>query len=205
MTKRIFIIAVLLIIISNMTVSSQNSRLGVIVGFDIANADLINQPIDKDFYYPMIAYNLNAYIGFKKSEFWGLSFEPGFIQKGMLRKNSEYNTRTNLNYIQLPILMDYYIIDKFYISIGPELSYMINAKAKSEDNSVDMTNLYDRRMELSGLVGVNYQITDNLDMALRYNHGLTYTLIKSWVGFVGYTADSKEYNQYCQLSLKFKI
>ncbi|MBP7508542.1 MAG: PorT family protein [Prolixibacteraceae bacterium] len=209
MTKKTILFAVGLIVISNLTAFSQNFKFGLIAGLDIANAHLTNKPEgfgDNQVYYPMIAYNFNGYIGYKKSELWGLSIEPGFIQKGGRQKSSDDYIRFNLNYLQLPILFDYYIVDKFYVSIGPELSYMINAKAKSKDNSNDITDLYDRRFELSGLVGINYRIIDKLDIGLRYNHGFTYTSKITWTDKFGESiGESKDYNQHFQLFVKLKI
>jgi len=209
MTKKTIFIAIGLLVISNLTAFSQNFKFGLVAGFDIANAHLTNKPDgfgDNQVYYPMIAYNFNGYIGYKKTESWGLSIEPGFIQKGGRQKSSDDYIRFNLNYIQLPVLFDYYIADKFYVSIGPELSYMMNAKVKSKDNSNDITDLYDRRFELSGLVGINYRIIDKLDIGLRYNHGLTYTSKITWTNEFGESVgELKDYNQYFQLIVKWKI
>lgn len=205
MTKKTIFFTIGLIVISNLTGFSQNFKFGLVAGFDIANAHLTNKPYgfgDNQVYYPMIAYNFNGYIGYKKSEVWGLSIEPGFIQKGGRQKSSDDYIRFNLNYLQLPILFDYYVVDKFYISIGPELSYLINAKVKSND----ITDLYDRRFELSCLVGINYKIIDKLDIGLRYNHGLTYTSKITWTNEFGESIGvSKDFNQYLQLVLKLKI
>lgn len=69
--------------ISNLTAFSQNFKFGLAAGIDITNAHLTNKPdgyySDNQVYYPMIAYNFNGYIGYKQSESWGLSIEPGFI------------------------------------------------------------------------------------------------------------------------------
>lgn len=209
MTKKTIFFTICLIVILNLTAFSQNLKLGFVAGFDVANAQLINRPDgigNNQVYYPMIAYNFNGYVGYKKSDLWGLSIEPGFIQKGGRQKSSNDYIRFNLNYIQLPILFDYYFVDKFYISIGPELSYLINAKVKSKDSSNDITDLYDNRFELSGLVGINYKIIDKLDIGLRYNHGLTYTSKITWTNANGTSlGESKEYNQYFQLVVKLKI
>ena len=66
--------------------------------------------------------------------------------------------------------------------------------------------MYDRRFELSGFIGINYNVIDNLDIGLRYNHGLTYTSKIIWINELGEeTGVSKDYNQYFQLILRFKI
>ena len=83
---------------------------------------------------------------------------------------------------------------------------MINAKAKTKDNSNDISEFYDNKFELSGLIGINYTINKNVDIGLRYNHGLTYTSKITWVDSMGNLLDnSKEYNQYIQLIIRLKI
>lgn len=195
--------------ISNFTAFCQDIKFGLAAGIDIANTHLTNKPdgnSNNQVYYPILAFNFNGYIGYKRAEDWGLSIEPGFIQKGGRQKNSDDYIRFNLNYIQLPVSFDYYFADKFYVSIGPELSYLINARAKSDDNYSDVTDLYDRKFELAGLVGINYKIMDKLDIGLRYNHGLTYVSKSTITNELGENiGESKNYNQYLQLIMKFTI
>ncbi len=209
MTKKIFLIVIGIVMISCSTAFSQNFRFGLVAGFDMANWNITNIPeghIDNLLYEPIITYNLNGYIGYKKSELWGLSIEPGFMQKGSRRKNYDKFIRYNLNYLQLPVLLDYYIFDRFYISIGPEFSYLLNAKIKSNDYINDVTTLFNRRFELSGLFGLNYMIGNKLEFGIRYNHGLSYISKIIWSNDFGVIdGESKDYNQYFQVVLKFKI
>ena len=212
MTKKTIFIAVELIVILNITAFSQNFRFRLLAGVDLANVKTMNMPDAYEEYdeylryYPMIAYNLNGDIEYRKSAKWGLAIQPGFIQKGGRDKRSDGYVRYNLNYIQLPVLFNYYFADKFYLSIGPELSYMMSAKVRSKDNSVDITDWYDRRTELSGLAGINYKITDKLAVGLRYNHGLTYIYKNTWMNGLGEIVyEPKHYNQYMQLIVKIEI
>jgi len=198
-----------LIILSGLNIYAQDFKFGLLAGFDVVNARLTNKPEtegDSRVFYPMISFNANGYVGFKSARFWGISCEPGFIQKGGVTKGVNNNIRIQLNYIQIPILFDFFIQDKIFISVGPELSYMINAKARSKDNSNDISDLYDKDFEVSGMIGINYNIIDKLDLGLRYNHGLTYISKIAWTNAIGeFQGESKEYNQYFQLVVRFKI
>ena len=208
-----FWIVFCLIIFSEGIINAQKFKFGLLVGLDIANAHLTDKPdIEGDLrmYYPMIAFNANGFIEFKSTGFVGFSTEPGFIQKGGLQKydkdNKDDDVRIQLNYIQIPILVDLYMSNKLFLSIGPELAYMINARAKSKDNSYDISNLYDNEFEISGLIGINYNIIEKIDVGLRYSHGLSYTMKILWrSGFGDYVGESKDYNQYFQLIVKFRI
>jgi hypothetical protein len=198
-----------LILTSILNINAQDFKFGLVTGFDITDARLSEKlDINGDYngYDPMISFNVNGYIGYKSAGFWGLSVEPGFIQKGGIQTYSDVKVRFQLNYIQMPILADIYISDKLFVSVGPELGYMINAKAKSKDYSNDITDIYDKRFELSGLIGVNYSIIKNVDIGIRYSYGLTYTSKMTLTDEQGNDkGEIKEFNQYLQLILRFKI
>ena len=207
-----YLTLIVLVIFSGMSLKAQDFKFGLVAGFDVANSRITNKPdsvSDSRAYYSMISFNVNGYIGFKSASFWGLSIEPGFIQKGGIiqyKDNRDKDVRVQSNYIQLPVLLDLNLTDKLFISIGPEFAYMINTKGKSKDLSVDITDLYDNEFEISGLIGINYNIIKNIDLGLRYNHGLTYIQEFTYTNALGETVgEGKVYNQYFQLLVRFKI
>ena len=63
------------------------------------------------------------------------------------------------------------------------------------------------RFELSGLIGINYSLIENLDIGLRYNHGLTCISKLVFTDIMGNETGEhyNEYNQYFQFFLRFKI
>lgn len=194
-----------LILISANFVFAQDLKLGFIAGVDLTNIrfeknnDYFNGSIP-DFKH-IISYNANGYIGYKSNSFWGLSFEPGYIKKG--GDFTDFNSRYTFSYIQLPVLADLYISDKFFISIGPELGYLVKAKFENNDLSMDILDRCDNRFELSGLLGINYSIFKNTEIALRYSYGLTYTA-KTFFSD-NYGNQLRQYNHYIQFILRFKI
>ncbi len=194
-----------LLLFSGMKLYSQDFKFGFIAGMDIAKSYLKDMPdIQNADYYPMISYNLNGYIGYKSSRIWGLSVEPGFIKKGFIFKNEYGNIRSQINYIQLPILMDIYLTKKVCLSLGPEIAYMINAKLKDTEHSGSNTDSYHKRFELSGNIGLNYEITEKIGVNFRYNRGLTYTReLTQFANLVNSNDIPKEYNQYFQLSVRY--
>lgn len=211
-TKTFWVIIFMNLILSS-NADAQDFKFGLVSGLDISNSRVTYNPNIEGFsrnYDPITSFNANGYIGYKNSRNWGISAEPGFIQKGRLMQKDNgvrmEDIKFKLNYIQLPILMDIYLSEKIFFSIGPEFAYMINAKLKSKESSNDMTYFYDNRYEISGMVGVNYNISKNFDFGLRYNHGLT-CIKKTNYTFLGIyqQVEMKEYNQYFQFILRFKV
>jgi len=198
------------ILISVLFCSAQDMKFGLLTGFNISYTrftklpDNLGDMLDFD---PMITFNVNGYVGYKSDGFWGLSMEPGFIQKGSLHNLNGESARFHLNYIQMPVLVDFILLDRLFLSAGPEIGWMINAKAKGDDYSNDVSDIYDNRFELSGLIGLNYNLIEYLDIGIRYNHGLTYISKIAYTDTIGNETGEnfKEYNQYLQFILRFKI
>ena len=207
------ILMILLALLSGMKATAQDFKFGFLAGLDVANSRLTNIPdtaSDSRAYYPLLSFNVNGYIGYKSASFWGISIEPGFIQKGGVirydKDDRDDDVRLVSNYVQIPVLADFYLTEKFYASTGIEFAYMINTKAKSGDLSNDITEFYDNPFEISAAIGINYNIIKGFDTGLRYTHGLTYTQIITFTNASGEpVGEGKVYNQYFQFLVKYHI
>ena len=84
------LITVFLISVFASNLNAQKLEFGLQSGLNLSNTHIFNKDdfTDHDrIYYPLVLVNGNAYLGYKSESFWGFSFEPGFIQKGGLRKD----------------------------------------------------------------------------------------------------------------------
>ena len=185
---------------------AQKFKYGVQLGVDIANTTLkINSLGGSESTNLITTFNLNGIIEYNLTNKIGISIEPGFMQKGKSLKVI-LGYRNYNNYIQMPILANIHISNKLYISCGPEISYLLNADIKPKDKPYDTGSQYDTPLELSGILGINYNIYKNLFLCLRYNRSLTH-ISKNLYGYedsitYGY---GYEYNQYLQLLLKVTL
>lgn len=190
---------------------AQNFKYGLQGGIDLSNMIVTNLPDSLANQFdiePIITYNINGYVGFKSKGFWGLSIEPGFMQKGAIYKNENDNkSRIKINYIQLPVLFDIYLYKRISLSIGPEIGCMFSAKSKTDYETFDVGNIYNNKFELSGLIGFNYNLLKNIDIGVNYSRGLTYISKHNWVDVNGIETGriSKEYNQYFQFITRWKF
>lgn len=195
MIKLILKLLLVLHLLLGLSANAQNFKFGLIVGIDLSKSHMIIKTTENTLgkVYPIAALNLNGFVSFKSSEFWGISVEPGFIQKGGKIKDKTSDFKYLYNYLQLPILGNLFVSKRFYVSIGPEVCYMIKSH-------------FTRKFELSGLVGINYQLTDKFDIGMKYNHGLTYLYEDKFIDNSGELIQTiREYNQYFQLALRYKI
>lgn len=70
----------------------------------------------------------------------------------------------NLDYVNLPILGKYYILEGLSAEAGPVVGFLISTNADKEDyNSLDV----------AFAVGASYKLNESIFFSLRYNKGLT--------------------------------
>lgn len=102
--------------ISNITALSQNFKFGIVAGLDIAKSRYSKIPnafSGSQSYNPMIAYNFNGYIGYKNQIRGDSPLNLGLYKRWKAKISNETYVRLNLNYLQLPILLDYYILKNY--------------------------------------------------------------------------------------------
>jgi len=76
--------------------------------------------------------------------------------------NSSGN-KLKLDYLNLPVMVKYYIIEGLNAEAGPVAGFLLSTNANKEDfNSLD----------IAVGVGASYKIGDNLFVGLRYNKGI---------------------------------
>ena len=217
-TLKILIITGLMLL-PGLNLKAQNINYGFQAGYVYANAHVIK---DNEYatriFYPMHSFNINGYIEYRFQGVWGIAAEPGYIRKGsVVDPNTNNFSRFDLqfNCIQLPILANLYLTERFFISFGPEFSFLINKDENSqhlgqEFNYFKFNSFEENALEVSGLIGVNYSISKKIDLGLRYNHSLANFSVVSWInpryppgeGFMG---NSNAYNQYIQFLFRYKI
>jgi hypothetical protein len=211
MIAKIKKLSVLCLVFFAVNTQAQEFNFGASAGVDVSNIRVSNTCTYYLVQYdPTLAFNLNGFAAYRSASFWGITAEPGFIRKGAISsvafaaEGDESHLR--LNYIQLPLLADFYLTKKLYLSVGPEFAYMVSAKAKDDDDKVDFYSHYDKKIEISGMAAINYTILPKVDIALRYSHGFTTTSEISFTDIYGQPCgEAKEKNQYLQLMVRARI
>ncbi len=174
---------------------------------DLSNWDVRNAP--------QTGFQVNTFAAYRFKKPFGISFSPGFILKGgdFVEKENDplidpSRIKMNLYYLQFPLFGDFHIGKKFIISAGPELSYLIKAEAKLDNGDKnDVMHMYgDARLEISGIVAGSYRITDRIDIALTFSHGINPIRELYYTDQNGNDLGSyKEFNRYCSVKGRFRI
>lgn len=86
------------------------------------------------------------------------------------------NGKLKLDYINLPIMAKFKLVDDLYVQGGPQIGFLISAKNEFNSSS-DSGNedIIDRMnsLDLSANIGLAYQLDNGLIFGARYNYGLS--------------------------------
>ena len=73
-----------------------------------------------------------------------------------------------LDYINIPVLAKFMIVDGLSIEAGPQIGFLTSSKLENED-----IKDFVKKTDFSALVGLGYLLDGGLNFAARYNFGLS--------------------------------
>ncbi|CAI8790447.1 porin family protein [Chryseobacterium sp. IT-36CA2] len=112
---------------------------------------------------------------------------PSGLDGHMIRQ--EFSYTTNLNYLTLPVMVQYNILPQLYVEAGPEFGYLLGGKSKGDQktentfggtttvssgsfsNKIPM-ELY-KRFNFGIGIGAGYYFTQNFGVTARFTAGIT--------------------------------
>jgi opacity protein-like surface antigen len=101
------------------------------------------------------------------------SLQPEYAYSAMGSEVESDNTRYNLNYLSLPVLLKYNLPGNLSLLGGPQFDLLINAKKTVNGTKVTITHdTEERSIALVG--GVEYRVAGPIAVSLRYLHGLNH-------------------------------
>src|SRR5687768_13102667 len=102
-------------------------------------------------------------------------FQPELLYSGEGQRyfdNGEERTLA-LNYLQLPLMIQYYVAPRIYLEAGPQVGVLISAQDKGDETvHVNIKDDFTAAQIALG-VGLGFKATDQVILYGRYNFGLT--------------------------------
>ncbi|MEN7548723.1 porin family protein [Rapidithrix thailandica] len=160
---------------------------GLKAGLNLNNLNSSQDGFDMD---SKLGYHFGAYLEANVSEKFSIQPELLFSAQGAKRSETyedfgikiSDDTKVNLNYLNVPVLVKFNINEMFNIYAGPQAGFVLSAKTKSEveamghseETEVDIKD--DMKSIDFGLTfGVGVNLPAGLNATLRYNLGLSDT------------------------------
>ena len=103
-----------------------------------------------------------------------ISIQPELLysMKGSNLDFSSGDTDIKLDYIDVPILGKYHIIEGLSGELGPVIGVLVKADADDGDESEDIKEYY-KSTDIGIAIGASYRLPMGVFFSLRYNKGIT--------------------------------
>lgn len=113
---------------------------------------------------------------YRVSHLFAIAPEIMYSSQGTREKEEDYKASLNANYLNIPILARFYVIDALSIEVGPQFGFNMGMKAKAKGDGVSLTEKIDKEaynvFDLGLGLGLTYNFR-NCFASARYNFGLT--------------------------------
>ena len=192
--KKLMMIAAMMLM--SMGAFAQNEvgqfTLKPMVGMTLANITNIDGKIKVG-----LAAGVEAEYGI--TETFGVSGGVLYSMEGSKNKDNS-DLKTNLDYINVPILANAYLFKGFAVKVGVQPGFLVRAKEKYSNGGITVDgDIKDacNKVQLSIPIGLSYEYADFV-LDARYNWGLTNT-------FKNDNSDKKSHNSVFMFTLGYKF
>lgn len=122
------------------------------------------------------------------------------------------DTKINLEYINIPVLVQYYVVEGFSISVGPQVGFLANAKYEIESlgwgghrkHTVNAQKYY-KNVDLGVAMGLSYRFPIGAFAQIRYVAGVSNMNEKDLGGELPFFNKNKNHNNVFQISLGYSF
>ncbi|KIO43647.1 porin family protein [Sanguibacteroides justesenii] len=146
-------------------------------GFNLSNVH--NSEMDNKF-----SFHVGAFAEFKFNDFFGLQPELLYSRQGARDKVGGVKIKSRLNYLNIPVLAKFYVLEALSIDCGPQLDLVLNGKHVAKQGGTTVKEKI-RKLNTVGLtfaLGATYHFDMGLMVSARYNLGLSNAMDKDAFG-----------------------
>ncbi len=151
------------------TATAQKVKFGIKGGlnvYDIHNSNGTN-------YDPVVGFHIGGLAHIHLTKRFALQPETFFSANGANYKNGPTETRYNTGYIQVPVLLQYMILDGLRLQAGPQVGFLVSAKSKTGDLKTDVRNDLNA-VDFGLATGASYLVPNTgFGFDARFNLGLS--------------------------------
>lgn len=199
------------------TAQSQEFRIGFKGGVNIASigGDYV------DGLDPLIGFHLGGLVEIPLAGKFAL--QPELLYSAQGAKQGSYlgidlgdnKSKVKLDYINIPIMGKYYIIEGLSVELGPQFGILVNAHNKGDDGdgsyNDDVKDFYNS-LDIAIGIGASYRLNNGVFFSLRFNKGVTkinedfdYFVVEEGDPLPGYDYSYKQHNNVFQISAGYSF
>jgi hypothetical protein len=151
--------------------NAQETKFGVKAGLNLSNFTG-----DAEGNSMKVGFQIGGFAEIKISEKFAIQPELVYSAQGAKLKQEffgetfEYDV--NLGYINVPVMAKYFVAENFSLEAGPQIGFLMSAKAKADSESEDIKSEYNS-VDFGLNLGAGFDVTENINLGLRYTVGLS--------------------------------
>jgi len=168
-SMKFYLISFLIAFLSIGSVQSQHMNIGVKGGLNLSNVVSENSSNGAS----IAGFHVGLLAHFHLNEQFALQPEVVFSTQGAKLSNSGVETQLNLNYVNIPISLQFMFDNGFRLFAGPQVGFLVGAKSYTNNTESDRNDDF-RSFDMGAIFGVSYINPDsNFGIDARYNYGFT--------------------------------
>jgi len=167
--KKLFVLASLVFVVIATKSQSVKTHFGVKGGWNLANLQSPNTDYDSK-----SGAHLGLLAHIHVADHFAVQPEVMYSNQGTEYSNAGVRYRTNLSYINVPVLAQYMTGSGFRLQTGPQIGFLLDAKSKNQQTEAktDVENNF-KSTDLSWAFGASYLTNSGFGVDARYNLGLS--------------------------------
>ena len=167
--KKVFFITAMITVSLFVKAQKTHVQLGLKGGLNVATLSTADNNSSID---PRVSFNVGGLAHIHLNKEFAIQPELLFSGQGATQTISGTEHKTNLNYLQIPVLLQYMIGTGFRIETGPQFGALVGANREVGSVKVDTKNAY-KTMDVAWVFGAGYLTNSGFGIDARYNVGLT--------------------------------
>jgi opacity protein-like surface antigen len=144
--------------------NAQETKFGAKVALNMSNftGDVTDNSMK-------VGFQVGAFANLGVSEKFAVQPELVYSTAGAKFTGGSYD----LNYLNIPVMAQYKVADKFSLEAGPQIGFLMSAKAKIDGfGSVDAKDAFNST-DFGLNLGAGYDVAENMNIGVRYTIGLS--------------------------------
>ena len=163
--KKLFSLLILFLCLNFALVAQKGrAQFGLKGGVNIANLEVD----DGSNYDARTGFHVGGLVHIHVDDHWAVQPELVFSAQGA----KSGNTELKLNYINIPVLLQYMTNSGFRLQTGPQLGFLVSAESKAGDVEVDIDDNL-KSIDFSWAFGAGYLFASGFGIDARFNLGIT--------------------------------
>ncbi len=166
--KRFTLIIISLLLIGYL--HAQDAKLGLKAGLNVAHLESTLGNLNGS----KLGLNAGILAHIHINREWAVQPEVMYSSQGAKYISDNVEHDLSLNYLNIPLQLQYMFQNGFRIQTGPQVGFLTNVKDKVNGNATGFFSSDDfKSVDISWTAGVGYQSVSGLGVDARYNFGVS--------------------------------